>query len=281
MRPTGFVPAVVLEEEEPKVLAQETLVAVFDAASQADAAASALISGGVRAADIERHAATALAAPQTAADAGGFWNALFGGETTMGQNTVYDRVVRAGGEVMTVLLRDGERDADPVMTILAAYHPVDVVERAASLDLGTPVSVASPGAPIPDASERSMTLSEESLAVGKRTVDRGATRLRRIVQSQPVERDVTLREERVSVTRRSSAPHAVVGPDAFVDQVIEMLETGEELVVSKRVRVREEVVMRREVRERVETVRDTLRREEASIERLEAAPNTPDPKADV
>ncbi len=260
-----------MQEKDHEILAQETLVAVFDTLDEADAAVIALIGSGFGAADIERHSAAALVSQAPPLGGDGFWSTLFGGETTAGQNAVYDHVVRAGGDVVTVLLHDGERDEDPVMTILTAYHPVDVLERAASLGLRIPMPVPSPGSVVPTSSEQVMELSEERVAVGKRTVSRGTTRLRRIVQSQPIERDVTLREERVFVTRRPSAPHAVVCPDAFVDRVIEMFETDEELVVSKRARVREEVVIRKEVIERVETIRETLRREEVRVEQPEAA----------
>ena len=47
--------------------------------------------------------------------------------------------------------------------------------------------------------EEVISLAEEELQVGKRTVDRGATTIRRYVVRKPVEEQVTLREETVSV----------------------------------------------------------------------------------
>ena len=238
-------------------MAQETLVAVFDTLDDADAAVVALVGSGVRVEDIERHAAACLAA-STDQPGGAFWTTLFGGETTREQDAVYDRTVRAGGDVVTVLLDDGDRDAGPVMTVLERYRPVDVAERAAS---GT--------------SEQILQLSEERLTVGKRAVSRGAIRLRRLVRSEAVERRVSLRDQRVSVERRAVAPDTAVGADAFVDRVIEMAETDEELVVSKVARVREEVLIHTQVTERVETVRENLRREEVEIDHLDAPPRAP------
>ncbi len=256
---------------------QETLVAVFDVGAQADAAVVALVREGIAAGDIERHATAALTSSiSTPADAGGFWNTLFGGETSHEQNQVYDRTVRAGGEVMTVLM--DERDADRVMTILEPFGPVDVAERAASYGLVASVPVAAPVAAgrVPaaaGASDQTLQLSEESLAVGKRAVSRGATRLRRFVRTQAVEQDVILRDERVSVIRRVATSGIAADPEPFADRVIEMTETDEELVITKMARVREEVVLHRHVTERVETVRENLRREEIEVDKI-GAPTT-------
>ena len=242
-------------------MAEETLVAVFDTVAAADAAVVALVRQGFRLGEVERHANAALAIPAGPAEGSGFWSALFGGETTAEQNMVYDRTVRAGGDVVTVLLHDGERDADRVMAALERFGPIDVAGRAASYRM--PDGAAG-------MSGQTLLLSEESLAVGRRAVSRGATRLRRFVQTRAVAGDVTLRDERVSVTRRTAAAAAPAGPDAFTDPVLEMTEHDEELVVSKTARVREEVILHREVTERIETVRETLRREEVEVERLDA-----------
>ena len=254
---------------------QETLVAVFDIAAQADAAVIALVREGIAAGDIERHATAALTSSiSTPAGGSGFWNTLFGGETSREQNQVYDRTVRAGGEVMTVLM--DERDADRIMTILEPFGPVDVAERAASygsvpsVPVSAPVSAGQAPAPA-EASEQTFQLSEERLAVGKRAVSRGATRLRRFVRTQAVEQNVTLRDERVSVTRRAAAPDVVADPEAFTNRVIEMTETDEELVITKMARVREEVVLHKEVTERIETVRENLRREEIEVDKIGAS----------
>jgi hypothetical protein len=52
---------------------------------------------------------------------------------------------------------------------------------------------------------RLTALAEEQLQVGKRTVDRGTTSIRRYVVRKPVEESVTLRDETVSVERRRPA----------------------------------------------------------------------------
>jgi uncharacterized protein (TIGR02271 family) len=114
------------------------------------------------------------------------------------------------------------------------------------------------------AREEVIPLSEEELQVGKRTVDRGTTRIRRYVVEKPVEQNVSLQSEKVTVERRQPI-QATPGTGAFEERVVEVRETAEEPVVSKSAHVAEEVVVGREATERTETVRDTVRREEVEI----------------
>jgi uncharacterized protein (TIGR02271 family) len=113
--------------------------------------------------------------------------------------------------------------------------------------------------------EEAIPLSEEQIAVGKRAINRGTTRVRRYVVETPVEESVALRDERVTVDRRPVSGTRGVADDAFTDKTVEVSETTEEAVVSKTARVREEVVINKEATERTETVRDTVRREDVEI----------------
>ena len=115
-------------------------------------------------------------------------------------------------------------------------------------------------------SEEIIPLAEETLVVGKHTVNQGTTRVHRFVVETPVEQQVSLSEERVVVERRKPATDAVTG-ETFTEITVEMIETAEVPVVAKGVRVREEVVIRKERTERVTTVRDTVRRDEVEIVR--------------
>ncbi len=122
------------------------------------------------------------------------------------------------------------------------------------------------------AREEVIPLSEEELRVGKRTVDRGTTRIRRYVVEKPVEQDVNLQSEKVTAERRQPiGTTAGPGAGAFEERVVEVRETAEEPVVSKTARVAEEVVVGREATERTETVRDTVRREDVEISRDDTA----------
>jgi len=107
---------------------------------------------------------------------------------------------------------------------------------------------------------------EEEVQVGKRAVERDV-RVHTTVTEKPVEEQVHLREERVSVERRPvDRPASTADQTAFKEGVIEMTETVEEPVINKQARVVEEVVVHKEVRDRVETVRDTVRRTNVEVE---------------
>jgi uncharacterized protein (TIGR02271 family) len=131
-----------------------------------------------------------------------------------------------------------------------------------------PVTSSASSAGLPasgSATEEVIPLSEEELQVGKRTVDRGTTRIHRYVVEKPVEQNVSLQSEKVTVERRQPIETATPGTGAFEERVVEVRETAEEPVVSKIAHVAEEVVVGREATERTETVRDTVRREEVEI----------------
>ena len=120
-----------------------------------------------------------------------------------------------------------------------------------------------------DARGETIALSAEALTVGKRVINRGGTRVRRYVVETPVEEQVSLHGEHVSVERRAVDDVRASGAGSFTERTIEMTETDEVPVVTRNARVVEEVVLRKEARDRTETVRDTIRREDVAIERLE------------
>ncbi len=140
----------------------------------------------------------------------------------------------------------------------------------ATSGMSTGTVAAVPAAPATTAAtgdtEEVIPLSEETLQVGKREVDRGSTRIRRYVVERPVDEQIRLRNETVSVFRRPVTGTAAVGADAFRDHEIVVTETAEEAVVGKTAHVVEEVVVQKGVQERVETVHDTVRREEVEID---------------
>ena len=112
--------------------------------------------------------------------------------------------------------------------------------------------------------EEVIPLAEENIEIGKRMVDRGTTRIRRYVVETPIERDVTLHGERVTIERRQ--PGETTPPDhAFEERIVEVRETEEVPIIEKTARVVEEVAIRKEETERTETVRDTARREEVEV----------------
>ncbi len=163
-------------------------------------------------------------------------------------------------------MRVPDDGVDRVTSILESHNPIDLDERAAQYTTGGATGSAAPNSR-PASDEGTIRLAEESLAVGKRAVSGGTTRVRRYVVETPVEEQVTLQDERVVIDRRPVTGGQPVAAE-FTDKTIEMTETHEEPVVSKTARVTEEVRLHKQATERVETVRDTVRRDEVEVEQV-------------
>jgi stress response protein YsnF len=113
-------------------------------------------------------------------------------------------------------------------------------------------------------------VGEERLNVAVHTVQGETTRVRRRVVAQPVEQQVTLRDEKVVVERRRPATPEARG-DVLSETVVEMSDSHQVPTVWKSQHVAEEVVLRMQVTERTETVRDTVRRDVVDVEHDRAA----------
>lgn len=109
-------------------------------------------------------------------------------------------------------------------------------------------------------------LHEETLRVGKRDVSHGRVRLRTYVVETPVNEQVDLRNERVTIDRHPVDRAATAGDALFQDRTIEAEERAEEAVINKDVRVTEEVSLRKEAQNRTETVSDKVRHTEVDLQ---------------
>ena len=117
-----------------------------------------------------------------------------------------------------------------------------------------------------DEQEEVIPVAEEELRVGKREVSGGRVRVRSYVVETPVQEQVSLREEHVSVERRPVDRSATTGDNLFRERTIEAEERAEEAVVAKEARVKEELVLRKGVEHRTETVSDKVRKTEVEVE---------------
>jgi uncharacterized protein (TIGR02271 family) len=123
-----------------------------------------------------------------------------------------------------------------------------------------------------DTESQAIPVLREELKVGKREVQRGGVRIYSHVVEEPVDQSLNLREEHVSIQRRTvNQPIDPADVTAFKDTTIEMRESAEEAVVSKTARVVEEVTIGKEVTNREEHIRDTLRHTEVEVENLAGA----------
>jgi len=198
----------------------------------------------------------------------------------------YTEGVRRGGAL--VVVESSEERAERGMAILQRLHPVNLHERttqwqqegwtgaeahartAPAPATATPSPQERPRAPQggTDDTEVRIPVVQEEISVGTREVERGHVRIASRVTEHPVEEAVRLREEKVTVERRPvDRPATEAYFAAAGKEVMEMTETAEEPVVSKRARVVEEVVVQKEVAEHTETVRGTARHTDVDVQR--------------
>ena len=123
--------------------------------------------------------------------------------------------------------------------------------------------------------QATIQLSEEQLKIGKREVEVGGVRLRKVVRTEVVNQPVELRREEI-VIERVPAEDAHSGRQrAFNEQEIYIPLRREEVVVEKETRLREEVRARKTTQADRREVSEQVRREDVEIEETgEARRNT-------
>jgi uncharacterized protein (TIGR02271 family) len=114
-----------------------------------------------------------------------------------------------------------------------------------------------------------LTLAEEELRVGKRSVAAGEARVHKTVETRHVSEKVPLAHEELVIEKRPIQAGAATGESIGEDEVrIPLME--EEAVVDKRAVAREEVVIRKKVVQDDKTVEADLRREKLDVDRTDA-----------
>ena len=272
----------------------KTLVALYETVTTAEQVGHELVADDFARSDI--HLALDHTQSHALHNATGVQEAAYEGanlvETLADLGVPYDEAfayaegVRRGGAL--VVVESSEEQAARGMAILQRLQPVDIHARtaqwqqegwtgaeahaktAATTATATPGTQGRPRTPQrgTEDTEVRIPVVEEDLSVSTREVERGHVRISSRVTEHPVEETVRLREEKVTVERRpvdrpaTDADFAAAGKD-----VIEMTETAEEAVISKRARVVEEVVVQKEVTEHTETVRGTTRHTDVDVQR--------------
>jgi uncharacterized protein (TIGR02271 family) len=263
-----------------------TVVAVFDDYSTAERVAQELTNAGFPRNSVDIRSNFRTGAAGRGYDEGesgggggvsGFFRRLFGSDESSDH---YAEAVRRGNSVVRVTAPSDQID-----------RAVDIMNSAGAVDIDRQVEryreagyerydENAPAYSYDEArTERerwrgseqggSIPVIEEELQVGKRVIRRGGVRVYSRVVDQPVEENIELREDRVTVDRRQVDRPVERGELAGLrDQSIEVTEEREEPVVQKRARVREEVVVGKETNRRTEKVKDTVRRTEVEVERI-------------
>jgi uncharacterized protein (TIGR02271 family) len=265
---------------------QKTVVGVFDDYATAQQAARELESDGIPRAQIQvesnmKTGAAGYGGGETEehheGGVTGFFHRLFGGGED-DERGHYQESLRRGNSVVAVTAEPGQ--IDRIAEIMNDLGAVDIDRRAnyyrqtgyTGYEENSP-AYSSDEARLDrekfrnEAGNTAIPVIEEELQVGKRAVQRGGVRVYSHVVDKPVEEQVNLREERVRVERRPANRPVESGDlSRLRDQTIEVTETVEEPVVSKRAVVREEVVVGKETTERTQTIRDNVRHTEVRVD---------------
>ena len=113
--------------------------------------------------------------------------------------------------------------------------------------------------------DRDLVRSEEELRVGKQQVEAGRVRLRKWVETEPVQTDVELRRETARV-EREPIDQPVSGAEIGEEQVVEVPLHEERPVVQKEAVARERVSLDTDVETERQTVGDEVRKERVEID---------------
>jgi len=226
----------------------------------------------------------------------GFWEALKDLFLPDEDRATYAEGLRRGGFIVTVQADNAHYEK--AIDILDDEGTVDLDQRAqswrqegwtgagrtgagsgltgvaAGLAGATPTGARTAGSPTSATAgtqantgrDEVIPITEEELKVGKREVSQGRVRVRSYVVETPVQEQVSLRQEHVSVERRPVDRAATGADNLFKERTIEAEERSEEAVVSKEARVTEELVVKKDTEQRTETVSDKVRRTEVEVD---------------
>jgi len=202
----------------------------------------------------------------------GFWESLGDLFLPDEDRYTYAEGLSRGGYLVTVTATDAQYER--ALDILDDEGTVNIEERAQSWrsegwtgwEQGRQAGSGQSGSATSSARDESIPIVKENLQVGKREVNQGRVRVRSYVVEKPVQEQVTLREENVSVERRPVDRPLTGNEDPFRERTIEAQGKREEAVVNKQARVTEEVFVRKDANQRTETVSDKVRETKVEVD---------------
>jgi uncharacterized protein (TIGR02271 family) len=264
-----------------------TITALFDSRQDAEAAKARLQNARVQAEHVSIHDKSTAGLQESGYSTHqdpGMWASIKNAFLPDEDRHTYEEGVRRGGVLLTADVDDDR--VDEVVRVLEEANTIDIDDRsqqwrssgwdypAAGAAIGGTSALGALGAtgtsdrgPAGSDREEVIPIVEEQLVVGKRDVSRGGVRVRSYVTEVPVHEQVRLREEHVSVERRTvDQPLSDGGADAFRERTIDVTATSEEAVIGKHAHVVEEVIVSKTAEERIEDVSETVRRTEVEVD---------------
>ena len=145
---------------------------------------------------------------------------------------------------------------------LYSYYELEWLESRSDTIL--PEGTGGGGPELERDADQELTRSEEELRVGKEQVETGRARLRKWVETEPVEADVDLRRETAEITREPI--NQPVGDVELREEELEVPLHEERPVVEKQTVAKERIGIETDVTTERETVRDEVRKERVDVE---------------
>jgi uncharacterized protein (TIGR02271 family) len=159
---------------------------------------------------------------------------------------------------------DSDQISQETEAELYSQYGLDYSERRSDTGLPEGASPAGTGAQRGTTGEADVVRTEEELRVGKRETEAGRARLRKWVETEPVETDVELRRETARVTREP-IDQPVSGAE-IGEQEVDVPLRQEEAVVQKETVAKERIGLEKDVETQQETIADEVRKERVDVE---------------
>jgi len=243
------------------------VVGVFDEINEAQSAVNELLVSGFEKNQIKlsgEEKGTSGDQRRDGGGVGGFFRSLLG-KQQYEDIGIYSDAVKHGNFVLTAIAPTDEKVA-LASEVMSHHHPLNLDERSEQW-----MAESGQTQPAEGFEGKSIPVVEEEVKVGKRQVQRGGVRVFQKISETPIEQDIELREEKVTVERRPvNKPIEGSSEGAFKEDSFEVRETAEEAVVAKTARVVEEVKVGKEVGQRKEKIRETVRKTNVEVQPLEA-----------
>jgi len=263
----------------------QCIVAVYPSRSDAEKAFRAAVGSGIPSDNVQISRADKPV-----------WEWLFSKRVSEKDKKHYRNHLPDGETALSVLLDGASADKiDALEDILDRYDPLDVhleegeeqhAEAAAGKEAAPAATAetgagghrdakageamkatAAPGKEHPhkehEHGEQIIPLPEEELNVSAQTSDR-VRRVRTYVVEEPVEKEVSLSDERTIVERRPATTNEA---GEIGERVYEFHERHDEPLIEKTMRVGEELVVRKEASQHTERVHGIVRRTKAEVEK--------------
>ncbi|MDQ6785852.1 MAG: YsnF/AvaK domain-containing protein [Acidobacteriota bacterium] len=213
-----------------------------------------------------------------------FFGSLLGADEDpllTGESGIYAESVRRGSTVVTAQV--AENMVEKAAGILNEKGAIDIDRRAAQYRQAGYKKFDAKAKPYTAEqtktemknfnaqSEIALPVIEEQMVVGKRVVNRGGVRVHTQVTKTPVEKQINLREENVTVDRHK-VDRAVTDADMknFKEGEFDVTTKAEEAVVGKTAKVVEEVVVGKNVTDKTKTVSGSVKRTDVEVDQLKS-----------